>query len=104
QVVELLPGRRDGLGDPARVEVPVDDAVELLDAPGQIGVRVGRGRGRGVLTVKPGRYRPWEGTQDQARQGDREGSGERPLHGSPHLGAKVGEGPPAGALVRNAGS
>ncbi len=56
QQVELLPGRRDGLGDLARVEVLVDRAVELLDTLRQVGVRGGRGRGRRVLTVS------WGGT------------------------------------------
>ena len=59
--VELLPGRRDGLGDLARVEALVDCAVELLDTLRQVGVRSGRGRGRRVLTVKPGQVPSTEG-------------------------------------------
>ena len=94
QEVELLPGRRDGLGDLARVEALVDRAVELLDALRQVGVRGGRGRGRRVLTVKLGRCRPRKGAQGQARQGDRERSGGRPPHGSPRLEMIVVEGPP----------
>jgi len=91
--VELLPGRRDGLGGLARVEALVDCAVELLDTLRQVGVRSGRGRGRSVLTAKLGRCRPRKGGQGKARQGDREQSGGRPPHGSPRLGGKVVEGP-----------
>ena len=59
--VELLPGRRDGLGDLARGEVLVDCAAELPDTLCQVGVRSGRGRGWRVLTVKLGRCRPRKG-------------------------------------------
>ena len=59
--VELLPGGWDGLGDLARVEALVDCAVELLDTLRQVGVRSGRGRGRRVLTVKPGEMPSTEG-------------------------------------------
>ena len=45
--VELLPGRRDGLGDLARVEALVDCAVELLDTLRQVGVRSGAAGGGG---------------------------------------------------------
>ena len=45
QEVELLPGRRDGLGDLARVEALVDRAVELLDTLRQVGVRAGAAGG-----------------------------------------------------------
>ncbi len=87
--VELLLGQRDGLGEPTRAPALADCSVKLLDTLLQVGVRSGSDRGRRVLTSKLVRCRPRKGAQGKTRQGDREGSGGRPPHGSPRLGVKV---------------